>query len=143
MEDSLNFCGEFYRTLDAKNRIVMPPKLKEVFNEDEEFIVVCFPKDKYLSVYTKEVFNTLASETLFLNDGVNREKLQRYVYSRMDKCSLDSQSRFVIKPSLAALAGITRDVKMIGIGKRIELWDPAEYERDLEDFDPESIYRPY
>lgn len=143
MTGSSKFCGEYNRTLDAKNRIVMPPKLKEVFNDDEEFVVVCLPKDNYLCVYTEEDYDALVAETLFPHDGVQRKRLQRYVFSRMDRCSLDSQNRFVIKPSLAELAGITRDVKMVGVGKRIELWDPESYEKDLEDFDPGDFDTPY
>lgn len=140
---STKLCGAYDRTLDAKNRIVMPPKFKEVFNDNEEFILVCLPNDNYLSVYTEAEYDALMEEVLFPHDGVNRKRLQRFVYSRTEKCTLDAQSRFVIKPSLAELAGITRDVKMIGIGKRVELWDPESYRKDLEEFNPGSFDTPY
>lgn len=133
MISTMQFSGsECTRTLDAKNRIVMPPAFKDGLKEDT-FYVICFPNDNYLRVYNEEDLNSIFNEKLIINGGGKRNLLrQRYVFSRMIKCELDSQNRFTISQKLIDLAGIDKEVKMIGVGTRIELWNPELLDEDFE-----------
>lgn len=132
--------GDCTRTLDAKNRIVMPPAFKSGLSA-KTFCVICFPGDNYLRVYNEEDLNSIFNE-MFFTVGGNKEKMrrQRYALSRMIKCELDSQNRFTLSQKLIDLAGIDKEIRMIGVGTRIELWNPELLEADLslisdEDFE--------
>lgn len=127
----LQFTGsECTRTLDSKNRIVMPPAFKDGLKE-KTFYVICFPDDNYLRVYNEEDLDSILDETLFSSDDEDNLSRQRYVLSRMIKCELDAQNRFTITQKLIDLASISKEVIMVGAGTRIELWNPALYEEDL------------
>lgn len=133
MISTMQFSGsDCTRTLDAKNRIVMPPAFKEGLKENT-FYVICFPNDNYLRVYNEEDLNSIFNEKLFASGG-GKENLrrQRYVFSRMIKCELDSQNRFTISQKLIDLAGIDKEVRMIGAGTRIELWNPDLLDDDFD-----------
>lgn len=132
MISTMQFSGsDCTRTLDAKNRIVMPPAFKEGL-QSSTFYVICFPNDNYLRVYNEEDLNSIFNEKLFASGG-GKENLrrQRYVFSRMIKCELDSQNRFTISQKLIDLAGIDREIRMIGAGTRIELWNPELLDEDF------------
>lgn len=141
MVSTMQFSGsECTRTLDAKNRIVMPPAFKEGL-KSSTFYVICFPKDNYLRVYNEEDLNSIFNEKLFASGGGKKNlRRQRVVLSRMIKCELDSQNRFTISQKLIDLASIDKEVKMIGVGTRIELWNPELLDEDIslvedDDFD--------
>lgn len=127
------------RTLDAKNRIVMPPAFKDGLKENS-FYVICFPNDNYLRVYNEEDLNSIFNEKLFASGGGRKNlQRQRYIFSRMIKCELDAQNRFTISQKLIDLAGIDREVRMVGAGTRIELWDPELLEKELSEAEDESF----
>ena len=141
MISAMQFTGsECIRTLDAKNRIVMPPAFKEGLKRGI-FYVICFPKDNSLRVYNEEDLNSIFNEKLLTKDGGRKNiRRQRVMFSRMIKCELDSQNRFTISQKLIDLAGIDKEVKMIGVGTRIELWNPELLDEDIsliedDDFD--------
>ena len=41
----------------------------------------------------------------------------------------DGQNRILIPPELAAKAGITQEVRIIGMGRRIEIWNTDGFEK--------------
>lgn len=40
---------------------------------------------------------------------------------------IDGASRILVSPELRATTGITRDALMLGVGSRLELWDPVRH----------------
>lgn len=129
----MQFSGDCTRTLDAKNRIVLPPSFKDGL-KDNSFFVICFPNDNYLRIYNEEDLNSIFNEKLFASGGGKKNlQRQRYVFSRMIKCELDNQNRFTISQKLIDLAGIDREVRMIGAGTRIELWNPDLLADDFDE----------
>ncbi len=65
-----------------------------------------------------------------------------FLGSAMD-VEIDGSSRVLVSPELRASARLTRDVLLMGMGSRLELWDPlvyAEHEaKVLESEMPESL----
>ncbi len=49
------------------------------------------------------------------------------------KVELDSAGRLLLPPALAAFAHIDKDVKVTGIGDRIEIWSKGAYEAMIND----------
>lgn len=136
--DALKFSGECVRTFDAKNRIVMPPIYKESF-DPKEFFIVCFPNDICLRIYNKEELNAILKKVFVEGGGEKMQALQRFIFSRMIKCELDSQNRFTVPQKLIDLAHINKEVKMVGIGKRVEMWNPELFEKTVENVAAENF----
>lgn len=142
MLTGLKFTGECVRTLDAKNRIAMPPKYKDALG-DQPFYVTCFPDENRLRIYNEEDLDSILNENLYTNDGDDRSMLQTYIFSRTEKCDLDTHSRFTISKTLCALAGIDKEVKMVGTGKRIELWCPSVYDETMRNYKAPRFIAPF
>lgn len=138
--DTMQFTGgECKRTLDAKNRIVMPPNLKKGLKKDT-FYVICFPNDNYLRVYNETDLDSIFNDKFYTSGGgAANLKRQRYMFSRMITCELDTQNRFTLSQKLIDLAGIDKEVVMIAAGTRIELWSPENLEAEFASMDDSSF----
>ncbi len=51
------------------------------------------------------------------------------------ECELDKQGRILITSALREQAGIDKDVTLIGMGRRIEIWDTARWKEILNSED--------
>ena len=120
------FAGRFNHTLDAKGRIIIPSKLREALGDS---FVVSAGLDGCLYLYSEEGWEAF-SEELFEKVPQTQEgrKLIRYFTANSAPCESDKQGRSLLPAELRSLAGITRDVVLVGALNKIEVWDKDRYE---------------
>jgi MraZ protein len=129
----LAFHGTFDHTLDSKNRLTVPSKLRTAFAEGA-FLVRS--TEKCISLYPSTTYSSLTEAAL---SGLNplhpqARELRRYFHSNASQVELDSAGRVMLSTRQLEHAGIDRDVVVIGAGDCLELWDPstwAAYDQDL------------
>ena len=127
------FHGTFDHTLDSKNRLTVPSKLRTAFAEGA-FLVRS--TEKCISLYPSATYSSLTEAAL---SGLNplhpqARELRRYFHSNASQVELDSAGRVMLSARQLEHAGIDRDVVVIGAGDCLELWDPstwAAYDQDL------------
>ena len=127
------FHGTFEHTLDAKNRMTVPSKLRAAFSEGAFLVRAA---DRCISLYPSATYSALVDTAL---SGMNplsaqARELNRYFRSNAHAVELDSAGRVMLTPRQLDHAGIERDVVVIGAGDCLELWDPATwaaYDTDL------------
>lgn len=118
------YTGRFEYSVDDKGRLSIPARLREQAEkegQDTVFIVTCMHAD-YLSVYAPNEFQSLVDAVSQATDGQSREVL-RAITSGAETCPLDKQGRVMLPEGLRRKAGIVRDVAVLGVGRRIEIWD--------------------
>jgi MraZ protein len=103
----------------------MPPKIRDMIG-GKDFILFRMPKENCIRIYRPEEWEENTNK-LFVDDGVDRTELQRRVFLNSENCELDAQSRFVMPTRFIEKAGIKRDIIVIGIGKRAEIWAKEKY----------------
>jgi len=115
--------GEHDHTLDDKNRLTLPAKLREQLGEE---VVVTRGLDGCLAVYSRIGFEVLRDRVGQLDpfSGEARQ-MQRYFFSTAAAGELDKQGRMVIPARLLELAKIGREVTVAGIYDHLEIWDRA------------------
>ena len=121
------FHGTFEHTLDAKNRLTVPSKLRTAFAEGA-FLVR--EADKCISLYPARTYSALTEAAL---SGLNplsaqAKQLKRYFHSNAQQVELDSAGRVMLSPRHLEHAGIGRDVLVTGAGDCLELWDRSTWE---------------
>lgn len=129
------FIGNFPHTLDDKGRLIMPSKFRKELGSN--FYVTRGSDGAYLTVYTEEKwFDLLKSvENAGLN-SVEVNKIKRYLSGNAVNLDLDKQGRFLISKELREKAEIKKDVLIIGVSDKIEIWDKdnwAKYEENIND----------
>ncbi len=134
--------GEYECKLDAKGRLVLPSKLKASLPDasgSELFLVKGF--EPCLLLYPQIEYKKIFSRIAGLNEfNVEYRKLQRNLFRGSTQVELDSSGRFLIPKMMLTFAGLARESVLVGMGNRMEIWDPAKYEEYLIK-DPEELSR--
>lgn len=124
------FTGEFECKMDAKGRLTLPAKVKSklpevsgnqlVLSRGLEPCLVLYPMVEYRKIYSR-----IASMNEF-NEEYRR--LQRNFFRRIAEVELDNAGRLLIPKSMSKYARLEKEVILVGMGNRVELWDAAVYD---------------
>lgn len=124
------FEGEDDLTLDAKGRMPMPARHRETLASTcgGQLTLVRHP-DGCLIVYPRPRWDEKRVE---LVERSSRDRwLQRMVLGSARPVEVDSAGRFLVPYELRRAAALERDVKLVGQGPHLELWDGPKYEELL------------
>ena len=115
------FIGEYEHSVDVKGRIIMPSKLRE--NIGEKFIITK-GLDKCLFAYSTSEWANFEEKlkTLPLTNK-NARDFVRFFLSGAVECEIDKQGRFLVPANLRAYASIEKEIVIIGVGTRLEIWN--------------------
>ena len=128
-----HFSSEYECKLDAKGRMVLPAKIKANLPEASgNTIVVTRGFEPCLVVYPMAEWQKVFEKVSALNE-FNEEyrNFQRNFFRGNTETELDNNGRFLLPKSMLKYANIDKDVIVVGMGNRIELWNPDNYEQFL------------
>ncbi|HET9953289.1 MAG TPA: division/cell wall cluster transcriptional repressor MraZ [Polyangiaceae bacterium] len=128
------FRGQFQHSVDAKGRISVPARFRELLTADgtTRFIVTPAAFDPCLHVYPMrawEEFERKISDLPSLDANVTR--FRRIYVSAAVECELDAAGRLLVPPALRERARLEKDAIWAGMGRVIELWSKPEFDRSL------------
>ncbi|MGI9667991.1 MAG: division/cell wall cluster transcriptional repressor MraZ [Acidimicrobiia bacterium] len=120
------FLGEYSHSLDEKGRVVMPSKFRVglaggcVLTKGQERCLYVFPTDRW---------DEEASQVLKLprTDRRARNYSRSFFASASDQ-ALDRSGRCQVPEPLRQYAGLTKDVTVVGVADRIEIWDTETWQ---------------
>lgn len=119
--------GEYEHSLDVKGRLIMPSKLRE--DMGEKFIVTK-GLDGCLFGFSKNEWHNFEEKlkTLPLTNK-NARDFVRFFLSGATECEIDKQGRFLIASNLREYANMEKDVVIIGVGTRLEIWNREKWKQ--------------
>ena len=133
-QDALVFFGSYDHTLDDKGRLTMPSKYRPYL---EKGVYVTRGFEKCLFVFTedrfKEFMGTIEERSDF---DPNVRKMSRYLYAQTFDVKLDRQGRVLVPAVLREYAELDSEVHIVGTRRRIELWNPKEWEKTMAEVTP-------
>mgnify|MGYP001174812068 CR=1 FL=1 len=145
------FTGKYLHTIDDNNRLAIPSSIRKCVDEKKEGkgFYITPGLDKCLAIYPplhfKEITKKL-SELMFTNQKART--FQRLFFSRSSSfVTCDKQGRIIIPQLHKDYAGLKKEVVIIGVMDRIEIWDLKhwnEFEEDNEqnfERDAEDLFR--
>ena len=130
------FRGQFVHSVDAKGRISLPARFRDVLVGDDHagFIITPALFDPCLHVYpmkTWEEFEQQISKLPSLDPHAVR--FRRMYVSAAVECELDKAGRVLVPPHLRARAELeTSEALWAGMGKNLELWSRARWDAALD-----------
>ncbi len=126
------FIGEYEHTLDAKGRVIMPVKLREEMGEK---FIVTKGQEGSLFAYSQNEWKNFEDKLKTLPSYTNKNVRDfiRYFLSGAVECEIDKQGRFLIPSNLRTHAKLEKDVVIIGVGTKIEIWDKEEWKKYSSD----------
>lgn len=119
--------GEYEHSLDVKGRLIMPAKLRT--DMGEKFIITK-GLDGCLFVFSQNEWSNFESKLKELPlTNKNARDFVRFFLSGATECEIDKQGRFLLVNTLREYAEITKEVIIIGVGTRLEIWDKEKWKK--------------
>ncbi|MFW7413940.1 division/cell wall cluster transcriptional repressor MraZ [Demequina sp. SO4-18] len=125
------FLGTFTPRLDDKGRLILPAKFRGrlasglVATRGLDRCVFLFPLDEFAVVHDRLRKAPLENKRA-------RDYLRNFLGHAQDDIP-DKQGRILLSAALRGYAGIDREVAVVGMGSRVEIWDAATWEQYLVD----------
>lgn len=123
--------GEYRHAIDEKGRVSIPVKFRNDLGNT--FVVSKGIGEDCLFIFTLLEWRRLEEKIrkLPLTDKKAR-RFSRYLVGGATECEVDKQGRAMIPQYLREYAGLKKDVVLVGLTTRVEIWD-AEHWDDYND----------
>ncbi len=131
------FMSEYNHSIDAKGRVIVPAKFREALGD--EFVVTkgldgclfVFPNDEWKAFEEK-----LKSLPMSNKDA---RQFVRFFLAGAATVEVDKQGRILLPNSLREFAYLEKDVVIVGVGNRVEIWDKARWNESTAYDDMDEI----
>src|SRR6056300_2008843 len=127
MSSQYTFTGQYTFNIDSKNRINIPAALRKQFSsKDKKTFVITRGVDNCAWIYPITEWKKIQSELQQLSSlsKTNRIFLRNHL-RHANILKYDKQGRFVLPQSLIDYASIKKDITIIGVLNKIEVWNSA------------------
>lgn len=122
--------GEFQHLIDEKGRVTVPARLREglgdkfIMAKGLENCLFLFPMDEWARIQER-----LKSLSLTRSDA---RAFTRFLFSGAQEVQVDRQGRVLISPNLREYAALDKEVVLVGVSTRAEIWAKEQWERYKE-----------
>ncbi len=120
------FYGEYQHSVDQKGRVIVPSKFRDGLGER---FILTKGLDNCLFAYSSEewVNLELKLKSLPFTDKDVRAFI-RFFFAGAAECEVDKQGRILVPQNLREYAGLDKDIFVIGVSSRVEIWDKSKWE---------------
>lgn len=131
------FMGEYNHTIDTKGRLIIPSKFRETLGDE---FVVTKGLDGCLFVYDNSEWQSF-EEKLKSLPLTNKDARQfvRFFLAGAAAVEVDKQGRILLPAVLREFAGLEKEVVLVGVASRVEIWSKAKWENATDYEDMEEI----
>jgi MraZ protein len=126
------FQGEFYNSIDAKRRVSIPSKFREVLKEEfgEESLFLTRAGESSLVAYPPSEWQTIVDNVYAMEPGPMRDFTIRSRIAPAIECTFDRQGRIQVSLPLSDHAQLVKDVVIVGLFNKIEIWSQDKHKED-------------
>jgi len=126
--------GEYFHTIDAKGRIILPADFRA---ELGEAFIITKGLDNCLFVYEQAEWDILAAKLKQLPMAKPEARaFVRFFFSGARQLECDKQGRFLVPGNLRAHAVLEKDVVLIGVSNRLEVWSKEKWNAYNDEINP-------
>ena len=124
------FMGEYHQKIDDKGRLTIPAKIRYELGDN---FIVTGGLDGCLFIYKKETWDKLINTYQDLPNVKEARNFMRFFLSGANPQNFDKQGRINIAPPLIKYANLSKDVIVIGVGDRLEIWDNENWDKFISE----------
>lgn len=134
MEGSeIMFMGEYNHTIDAKGRLIVPAKFREILGDN---FIVTKGLDGCLFVYPNDEWTRFEEKLKSLPlTNKNARQFTRFFLAGAAACEVDKQGRILLPQVLREFASLEKDVVLVGVASRIEIWSRERWDESMNTYD--------
>jgi MraZ protein len=125
------FRGSSFHTIDAKGRVIVPARFRDVIKASGHDRLMITIMDNCLFAYVIDAWTKIEKKILHLpqkSDAMRR--FQRIFIGSAQDCKCDAQGRVLIPPALKQYADLKKEIALVGVLDRFEIWSKENWERE-------------
>lgn len=123
--------GQSRRTVDKKGRIILPRDFRQDF---EAGLVVTRGLDDCLLLYPMDEWDKIVQKIEEMPAGRKEtRRFSRLFFSNASRLLPDAQGRILIPPHLRQMADFQKEVVVVGLSNKVEIWSPDKWEQYREE----------
>ena len=127
------FTGEYNHTIDAKGRLIVPAKFREILGDN---FIVTKGLDGCLFVYPNDEWTRFEEKLKSLPlTNKNARQFTRFFLAGAAACEVDKQGRILLPQVLREFASLEKDVVLVGVASRIEIWSRERWDESMNTYD--------
>ncbi len=117
-------------SLDSKGRLAIPARHREtLLSAFGHRLVVTLESQDHLLIYPEPNWKPVEARLLTLPAGNPvLKRYQRLVLGHAETLEMDNAGRILLPSRLRELVGLDKEVALVGMGNRFELWNSEEWE---------------
>ena len=126
------FRGRSKHTLDEKGRLAIPARFRDTLKQKEESCLVVTNHLNCLWAFAKDdwrIIEEKAASLSLMDSAVNTYR--RYFISGAQECQVKA-GRITIPPDLREIAGLEKEVVLVGELKLLEIWDKTRWDEEFK-----------
>ncbi len=129
--------GEYEHSVDVKGRLIMPAKLRDEIGYK---FIVTKGLDGCLFVFPLKEWEIFQEKLRALPvSDKNARNFTRFFFAGAIECEIDKQGRFLVSSNLREFAGLDKDVVIIGMNSRLEIWSKEKWQQCDENISADEI----
>ena len=127
------FRGSSFHTIDAKGRVIIPARFREIINAGGSDGVMVSGMDGCLFAYTFDEWSKIEKRILSLAEkSASMRRFRRLFIGGAFECGIDKQDRVLIPPTLRAYAELDKEIVLVGVLDHFEIWSRASWDMENE-----------
>ena len=129
--------GEYEHSLDTKGRLIMPAKFREDIGEK---FIITKGLDGCLFAFSLEEWKIFEQKLRSLPiSNKDARAFSRFFFAGAIDCEIDKQGRFLISSNLREFAELQKEVVIVGMDSRIEIWSKEKWQKCDDEFSADEI----
>jgi len=130
------FRGSSFHTIDAKGRIIIPARFRDVIKSDGKDGAMISRMDRCLVAYPFNEWQNLESKILSMAEkSENMRRFRRVFIGGAFDCLCDKQDRILVPPSLRQYAGLDKEIVLVGVLDHFEIWSRDNWDHENMNLD--------
>lgn len=133
------YFGAFPTVLDEAGRITVPRRFREIMDRNDRYTWFITPGlNGNLYLYDREQWGKLLEQNQKTHASTNQATHQffSFGYGCTVETRVDRQGRMPVPQSVRGLIGVEREVVLVGVQDRLELWNKDAWEAFCRDMWP-------
>lgn len=123
------FRSSSFHTIDPKGRIIIPARFRKFLHVDDEYGVVVSIKDGCIYAYTLSEWKNI-EKRIRAAKSATMARFKRFFLGNACLLKCDKQDRVLIPQSLRTYAGIEKDIVLVGVLDRFEIWSREKWDQE-------------
>lgn len=138
----MNYRGSTFLTLDAKGRMTFPSRYRDALRAEcggKLVVTVDINGEACLRIYPLPEWERI-SDGLMKRGSSSKalRQIQERFVGQAEDCELDASGRILLPQILRNSIGLDKQLALIGLGSRLELWDQTVW-NERQSFDLKAL----